>query len=129
LEEAPDLKRAIIERNIGIEMCPYANYQIKGFAPMKNDQKEPLNEYPLLKYLRAGVKASVNTDNIGISQAGLTDNFLFLTELCLGITRLEVLQLIKNGLDTAFITFEERQALLDQMEDLILKATLSQSKF
>lgn len=124
LEEAPDLKRAIIERNIGIEMCPYANYQIKGFAPMMENGK-PLKKYPLLDYIHAGVKASVNTDNIGISEASLTDNFLFLIDLCPGIKRLDILQLIRNALDTSFISYEERLALLNQMEERILKTCLT----
>ena len=50
LGQAPDLYRTVIERRIGLEMCPFANYQIRGFFPMPNRAG-----YPLLDYLRKGV--------------------------------------------------------------------------
>jgi adenosine deaminase len=31
LAQAPDLYRTVVERRIGVEMCPFANYQIRGF--------------------------------------------------------------------------------------------------
>src|SRR5690606_34186178 len=34
LLSAPDLLRSIAERGVTVEMCPYANYQIKGYRPM-----------------------------------------------------------------------------------------------
>jgi adenosine deaminase len=111
LHQAPDLHRTVIERRIGVEMCPFANYQIKGFAPMPNRP-----QYPLLDYLREGVLLTANTDNLGISAASLSENLLFLPCLCLGITRLEILQLQANALDVAFVSHPERQEIRRQME-------------
>ena len=34
LADSPELLQSVSDRGIGVEMCPYANYQIKGFAPM-----------------------------------------------------------------------------------------------
>ncbi len=108
LIDAPDLLRAVAERRICVEMCPYANYQIKGFKPMPGSE----HGYPLLRYLEAGVPVTVNTDNIGISAASLTDNFLLLPRLCPGITRLHILQLIRNSIDQAFIPSDLRKTLI-----------------
>jgi adenosine deaminase len=116
LEEARDLERTVIERRIGVEMCPFANYQIKGFAPMPNRP-----DYPLLKYLRKGVPVTVNTDNIGISAASLSENLLFLARLCPGITRLEILQLQANALDVAFASHAERQEVRRRMEEFLVQ--------
>lgn len=107
LRNAPDLLRAVADRGLGIEMCPFANLQIHGFAPMA---EKPA--YPLLAYLNAGVRVSVNTDNIGISDASLSDNLLRLGTLCPGITRLDLLRLQRNALDTAFISPKEKIELL-----------------
>lgn len=73
LNQAKDLLRAVAERSVGIEMCPYANYQIAGFYPMSGKKV-----YPLADYMEQGVKVTVNTDNIGISKAGLNENIRFL---------------------------------------------------
>ncbi|MEP7266150.1 MAG: hypothetical protein ABI844_00895 [Saprospiraceae bacterium] len=108
LYQNQDLLKSIVNRKIGIEMCPFANYQIKGYTPMLTS----LDTYPLLKYLEAGARVTVNTDNIGISSASLSDNFMLLAKLNPGITRLQILQLIRNGLEQAFIDVVLKNRLL-----------------
>lgn len=120
LYEAKDLIRTMSERKIGIEMCPYANYQIKGYMPMK----EVSNKYPLLDYLISGLLVTVNTDNIGISAANLSDNFLHLAKLCPEITRLQVLLLIRNGLEVGFINPTIRQKFMTQFDQQIFNACI-----
>ena len=102
LGESKDLLRAVADRRIGVEMCPYANLQIKGF-PLDVETNGNPRSYPLLRYLEAGIPVTVNTDNIGISAASLTDNFLLLPRLCPGITRLQVLQLVRNAIEQSFL--------------------------
>jgi len=117
LYQSKELQRSVVDRKIGVEMCPYANYQIVGFSPMKNHE----TEYPLLKYLNAGVQACINTDNIGISNASLTDNFLLLPKLLPSITRMQVLRLIRNGLEQSFIDNSFRNALIRIFNEDIFK--------
>lgn len=107
LADAPDLLRAVADRGVGVEMCPYANVQIKGFAPIHG-----VASYPLRRDLEAGVRVTANTDNLGISAASLSDNLLLLAQLCPGITRREILQLQRNALDAAFISAQQRGPLL-----------------
>lgn len=107
LIQSKELMRSVANRKIGVEMCPYANYQIAGFAPMHNKKG-----YPLMKYLDKGIQVSINTDNIGISNASLSDNFIFLSTLCPGITRMQALRLIRNGLEQAFIDNDLRMNLI-----------------
>jgi len=119
LADSPTLLKTVADRRIGIEMCPYANLQIKGF-PLDSESMGilPANHpnYPLLDYLQAGISVTVNTDNIGISAASLTENFLLLPRLCPGITRLHVLELLRNGIDQAFLSSEEKCSLLAQIK-------------
>jgi adenosine deaminase len=117
LRQAPDLLKAVALRRIGIEMCPYANYQIKGFPldPASDDAEA----YPLLEYLKKGVLATVNTDNPGISSASLSDNILLLPRLCPGITRNQILKLQRNAVETAFLDPEGREALLARMDSIL----------
>lgn len=113
LQKAPTLLRTVADRHIGIEMCPYANLQIIGF-PL--DQTAPDEEtYPLLAYLEAGVPVTVNTDNIGISAASLTDNYLLLARLCPGIKRIHILQLLRHAIDQSFLTSTGKTTLMSNM--------------
>ncbi len=111
LLEAPDLLRTFVERQIGIEMCPYANFQIAGFYPM---EKYKAKRYPLLQYLEKGLKVNINTDNIGISDADITDNFLLLIDLCPGIKRIQILKLILNGIEMAFAARDIKLKMLNR---------------
>lgn len=111
LHQAPGLITALASRGVGLEMCPYANYQIHGFRLMSDKP-----DYPLLNYLNQGLPVSVNTDNPGISRASLTENFLLLTQLCPGITRLQVLRLIQHAASTAFLPAPQRRELLAKID-------------
>lgn len=119
LAESPELMASVAARGIAVEMCPYANLQIQGFAPFHAQRasggKAPA--YPLLEYLKEGIRATVNTDNIGISGATLTDNLAMAARLCPGLTRMHVLQLQRNALDAAFVTPGERARLLKRFSE------------
>lgn len=112
LIESTELLRSVAARGIGIEMCPYANYQIKGFRPMPGQDRA----YPLKQYLDAGVPVTLNTDNIGISAASLADNFLHAARLCPELTRMDVLRMLRNAVDTAFPSPASRQRLTGELE-------------
>lgn len=101
LIDSPELMRSVADRSIGVEMCPYANYQIKGF-PLPG--RGGSGDYPLKRYLEAGIRATVNTDNIGISAASLTENLLLAARLCPSLTRMDLLGLQSHALQTAFIS-------------------------
>lgn len=106
LHQSPDLLRAVADRGIGVEMCPYANVQIKGFWPVNGQDR-----YPLGDYLTQGVRVGVNSDNLGISAASLSDNLLLLGRLCPGLTRMDLLRLVRNAVDTAFLPASQRYQL------------------
>jgi adenosine deaminase len=111
LVDSPELMRSVADRGIGVEMCPYANYQIKGFNPMRGRPA-----YPLKRYLDAGIRVTVNTDNIGISGASLTDNLLLAARMNQQLTRLDLLRLLANGIEAAFISPTVRADLRREFE-------------
>lgn len=122
LAESRELLRSVADRGIGLELCPYANYQIKGFPLEPGDLSDPSNpsdHYPLLDYLRAGARVTVNTDNIGISAASLTDNLLLAARLCPGLTRLDILQLQRNAIESAFLSATDRLRLAGRCAGLL----------
>lgn len=118
LLDAPHLLRAIADRGIGIELCPYANFQIKGFNPMPGKENR---KYPLLSYLEKGILATVNVDNIGISGANHSDNLLLLPKISAGVTRLDILQLLRNAVDLCFLPVGEKPKLRQLIEQSLAK--------
>ncbi len=116
LARSPDLLRAVAERGIAVELCPYANVQIKGFPV--DPVADHGNTYPLRRYVQAGVSATVNTDNVGISGATLTDNLLLVSRLCPGFTRLELLKVLTCAAQAAFANHAERKRLWARLSQL-----------
>jgi adenosine deaminase len=114
LVDFPELMRSVADRGIGVEMCPYANYQINGYAPMQGR-----GEYPLKRYLEVGIRATVNSDNIGISAASLTDNLLFAARMNPTLTRLDMLRLKANALAVVFVGPAQRARLQQVCESTL----------
>jgi adenosine deaminase len=123
LYQDKNLIRSVINRKIGVEMCPYANYQIVGFKPMKRKTKN----YPLSDYLQHGIQICINTDNIGISDANITDNFMLLIQLNPGITRMQVLSLVRNGMLQAFVGYKFRLQMLKEFNSKIFNILLNKN--
>lgn len=118
-----NLLKSVINRKIGIEMCPFANYQIKGYKPMKDVDAI----YPLIDYLRKGAAVTINTDNIGISAANLTENFVHAVRMNPELTRMEILQIIRNGLEQSFIDISLRNILIQKFNERIFNLIIQNS--
>ncbi len=120
LRESLDLLNTVAARGVAVEMCPYANFQIKGF-PLDDAVAASTisSRYPLHHYLKAGIKVTVNTDNIGISSASLTDNLLLAVRLCPELTPLDLLWLQRHALDAAFVSAAQRRSLCHQFSSAL----------
>lgn len=91
LIQDPDLMQEVARRGIGIEMCPSSNLQTRAVSSLK--------AYPLKKFLDAGIKVSINTDNRTVSHTTLEKELQIIYDLYHdeGIIR----QLMLNGMETA----------------------------
>ena len=79
------------------------------------------DEYPLKKYLDAGLRITVNTDNPGISRTDFTRELHRAARLTPGgLSLWEILILIRNGFKAAFTNREERNRLIREAETEIL---------
>ena len=101
--------------NISLEMCPTSNAQVNNFRDYSKKEGEG-EEYPLKIYLDKQISVSINTDNRGISATTLSREFLKAAQLTNGgLSKWEILQMLKNGIDSSFLP-------LDQKKELALKA-------
>lgn len=90
-----DLISELVERKIGIEMCPISNLQTKAVPGPE--------AYPIREFLESGLKVSVNTDNRTVSNTTLTKELTLIQETY-GIRDEEIPILMRNAMDTAFAT-------------------------
>ena len=123
LNQHPELRNRFRERRIAIEMCPSSNQQIVDFQTVGDpvDSKRPV--YPLREYLEHGLRVCVNTDNPGISRTTLSREFLQAAAMTPdGLTRWQVLQLIRNSFQAAFSPYATRRERLVEAEKEILQS-------
>jgi adenosine deaminase len=106
--EDPALMHYLAERGIGIE----ANLT-------SNVQTETVRDYashPMRLFMEHGLKASLNTDDPGISAIDLKYEYDVAAPLA-GLTRAQIRQAQLNAVETAFLTSDERQILLKKAKE------------
>ena len=130
LLESKELMDKLLERGIGIEMCPSSNYQIVGYCDnYYPNETYSLNKYPIKSYLEKGLRVSINTDDPGISLTDCTHELHKAARMTKGgLSKWDILQLICNGFRTAFFPYEKKKSLIRETEkdlgELIAKGKL-----
>lgn len=121
LKDNQRLLDKFVDRRIAVEMCPSSNYQIVGFRDYSYDDSKLYPQYPLMDYFKKGVRITINTDNPGISRTGLSAEYL--KAACMtqgGISKWDILKIVRNGFISAFIPFEEKRELLLAVENELI---------
>ena len=88
-----EVQKLLASKRIGVEMCPISNYQTKALQPEQI--------YPVREFVKAGVLATINTDNRTVSNTSVTKEMEFLNER-FGISEEELYQYQMNAVDVAF---------------------------
>lgn len=96
------------KKRIGIEMCPISNLQTRAV--------EGTSEYPLREFLNAGLAVTINTDNRTVSNTTLSKELEFVQRVY-GITDEEIIQMMRNAVDTLFADDSVKDRLLKLYKD------------
>jgi adenosine deaminase len=105
--EDPALVDLIVERGIPLEVCPTSNLQ--------TSTVDSWQEHPLPGLLARGVKVNLNTDDPSISGIDLAHEYRVAEEK-LGMGEAELRRLQENAVEAAFLSDEERAALVAAAE-------------
>ncbi len=98
----------LVNEGITLELCPTSNIQTCIFPTIE--------EYPIRKLMSAGVKVTVNTDNMTVSGTTLEKEF---EKLCtaFALTDEEIKALQKNSANACFADDETKNLLLKEIEN------------
>ena len=100
--EDPELMLYLAEEGIILECCPTSNLQTCIF--------DSINDYPIRKFLEAGVKFTINTDNLTVSATSLRKEWDMIIS-AFDLTEDEVKGILLNSVEAAW-TDEETKAML-----------------
>lgn len=106
--EDPNMAALTREREIPFEVCPTSNYQ--------SGVVSEIRLHPLAAMLEAGLKVTLNTDDPGISQIVLSDEYELACE-ALGVPMEGLTGMIENAARAAFLPEGEITQLLEEVDD------------
>ena len=104
-EDAALLKQ-LAQDGITLELCPTSNLNTNIF--------NSIEEYPLLSLMEAGVRVTINTDNIMVSGVSLQSEWEKVVNT-FRLTRAQILQLQKNSAEAVFADDAAKKWLLEQI--------------
>lgn len=108
--EDPAVVAEIKRRGIALDMCPISNHKLMPGITLAN--------HPIRRFLDAGVKVTVNTDDPISFGNTLSDDYAALVERG-GFSRKELARLARNGFEVALLNEAQKQPWLDQLDRVL----------
>src|SRR5689334_10159095 len=105
LFEDESLTQYVNDRRIALEICLTSNVQTHAV--------DSYESHPLRHYFDRGMNVVLNTDNRLMSGTTLTDEYLWAAK-SLGFTFDELAEIAVNGFASAFLPWQEREALVER---------------
>jgi len=127
-----NLLEMVRDRHIAIELCPFSNYMTrknKRYNINPNEKKsnwEKEKFYPLKQCLKEQINVTINIDNPVVSDSTLNEEFLFAAKLSNGLSKWEILKIIKNGFKHISCSLEDKRILMNEIEDEIYEILLNE---
>jgi adenosine deaminase len=114
LIEDPDLTQYVNDRRIGLEICLTSNVQTHAAKSYET--------HPLRSYFDRGMNVTLNTDNRLMSGTTLTDEYVYASRH-LDFNLDELCTLALNGFESAFLPWEQRVKLLNEVSQEMASLT------
>ncbi|MEP4051492.1 MAG: adenosine deaminase [Litorimonas sp.] len=109
LEDDALVKR-LVEANMVLTVCPLSNLKLCVVHDLK--------DHPLKTMLELGLRATVNSDDPSYFGGYLNDNYIRTAD-ALGLTKAEIVTLVRNGFEGAFLPDARKEALLDELASAV----------
>lgn len=96
----------LLEKDITLEICPTSNIQTKAY--------DRYDDHPFKKLLDLGIRVTLNTDNMTVSNTTLNKEYLIMQET-FNLDKSTLLEIYKNSIDAAFIQTGYKNKLTEQL--------------
>ncbi|MBL8018505.1 MAG: hypothetical protein JNM27_02470, partial [Leptospirales bacterium] len=91
-----------------IEACPTSNHLLLGI---------PYASHPVLKFVRAGIPTTINTDDSGLFETNISEEFARVTENIPDLAWNDLKQLARHSIEHSFASDETRRELMKRWEN------------
>jgi adenosine deaminase len=106
----PDLVKELAKRRIPLTVCPLSNLRLRVVTD--------LTRHPIKAMMDAGLHVTINSDDPPYFGGYVTENLLACRN-ALDLSSQDIVQLVRNGLEAAFVSEQEREMLLKRLADYV----------
>ena len=110
--ENPLIMQELADRETALELCPTSNLNTKIYETIEN--------YPILQLMNKGIKVTVNTDNMMVSNTTEARELALVADT-FNMEKKDVKKLIMNGVEAAFTTEGIKNRLRARVETQFAK--------
>ena len=110
--ENPLIMQELADRETALELCPTSNLNTKIYETIEN--------YPIQQLMNKGIKVTVNTDNMMVSNTTEARELALVADT-FNMEKKDVKQLIMNGVEAAFTTEGIKNRLRARVETMFAK--------
>lgn len=111
-EKDPKLVERLKKEQVPLTVCPLSNTKLRVFDTMK--------DHNIKRLLDAGLCVTVNSDDPAYFGGYMNENYLAIQE-ALNLDKEDVYRLAKNGIQATFLNQQEKQVLLNELDNYIAK--------
>jgi len=104
----PEFLKELAEKKVPLELCPTSNLCTEIFPNIES--------YPLRKFMEAGVKFCINTDDMTVEGIDLMHEYE-LVRSTFNLSKEEVKQILLTAVEISFATKELKKKLCEQVEE------------
>ena len=122
LQDDENLMEKLKDKRTAIELCPSSNFQINRYRDYSINSTSKMSIYPLRQYLQKGIKVCICSDDPGISRTDISKEYWKAAKMTEGgLSKWEILTLIRNGFVSSFQSKEQKQELIKKAEQKIMQ--------
>jgi len=114
--EDSQLVKYLIEQQIPLTVCPLSNIKLCVFDSME--------KHNIKQLLHMGLCVTVNSDDPSYFGGYIAEN-LQQIQVALGLSQQDIYQMMKNSFQATFLSSEEKQAKITELDDFMAKAFVS----
>ncbi len=108
--KSQQLMQKLKQTQIALTVCPLSNTKLKIFKTMQ--------EHNIKRMLDFGINVTVNSDDPAYFGGYLNENFIAIYK-AFNLTKEEIIQLAKNSFNSSFISKDEKEKYIKQIEEFV----------
>ena len=105
----PGLMVVLLDQDVTLDMTPISNVKLRAVPSMR--------EHPIRRFMRAGVRCTVSTDDPMVFGNSLNGEYAALATEA-GFTRAELVRIARNGFEVADLPPAARQAFFGRLDEI-----------